>query len=47
MLKIRRSRERPNFNMGIPIHDKDCFYIEMGSCGLEVAFQFIGQAYAL
>ena len=30
MLKIRRSRDRLIFNMGIPIHGKDGLYIEMG-----------------
>ena len=30
MLKIRRSRDRLIFNMGIPIPGKDSLYIEMG-----------------
>ena len=30
MLKIRRSRDRLIFNMGIPIHGKDGLYIETG-----------------
>ena len=30
MLKIRRSRDRPIFNIGIPIPGKDGIYIETG-----------------
>ena len=30
MLKIRRSRDRLIFNMGIPIPEKDSLYTEMG-----------------
>ena len=30
MLKIRRSRDRLIFNMGIPVHGKDGLYIETG-----------------
>ena len=30
MLKIRRSPDRPIFNMGIPIPEKDGLYIETG-----------------
>ena len=33
MLKIRRSRDRLIFNMGIPIPRKDSLYIETGSRG--------------
>ena len=32
MLKIRRSRDRLIFNMGIPIPGKDGLYIETGPC---------------
>ena len=32
MVKIRRSRDRLVFNMGIPIPGKDCLNIEMGPC---------------
>ena len=35
MLKIRRSRDRRIFNMGIPIHEKNGLYIETGPWGRE------------
>ena len=35
MLKMRRSRNRLIFNMGIPIPGKDCLYIETGPCYLQ------------
>ena len=34
VLKIRRFRDRLIFNMGIPIPEKDGFYIETGPCFL-------------
>ena len=46
MLKIRRSRDRLIFNIGIPIPDKDGLYIEMGPWCLQATDHCLRQCCA-